>query len=126
MIGVQKVKLSLEFKVLVLFCALAVFVLLAGNHYIVYWHEQAHQKIYGGYFVDSNVEYGAFGLSGRTIMGDSGHLTDGERMTMRALHAANEAYGYQVFALLAIFFIFFFLQAMFFYLCFVVRGERWR
>lgn len=117
-------KLSPEFKVLISFCLLGVFVFLAGRYFITIQHEQAHHatnKIF-----DLNSRYSVSLLEGKTFVpeADLNGLSESDYRTWRSLQSANEVYGYQVFALLGVFFISFFLQMVFIYMCFVMRNER--
>lgn len=62
-------------------------------------HEQIHKQIYAGFGVDSEVELHGFGFFGGFCQADAvdyAALTESERMTVRALQANNEIYGYQV------------------------------
>jgi len=76
-----------------------VFVFVCSACYQTMLHEQVHKQIYAGFGVDSNVELYAFGFLGGSTQADAvdfAALTESERMTVRALQANNEVYGYQI------------------------------
>lgn len=68
---------------------------------IVYEHEEAHHAIYRQFGVDSNISFSFVAGQTQADALDTAKLSESDARVLRALQSANEVYGYQIFALVA-------------------------